>query len=639
MILWRQPGAISGTAHQGAGCLIVLGRYPPDRGEKKCECQRWGKSSRLLAQAEGCHERNEPMVPTARRVGGFAKSRRVRLTKRLIGKHANRVTRRRKLAPGAADEEMTELMKIELVALAGLPVQTRASPDRAGGEAGHARTLVIFMGKDFAFGAATRRLIGARGEALIKKAAPAVKFKGKALTALDLVAPTRLAAERLVVVGTGDGDGEKEKGQVKNAPPPPPPDLAGLGGFVMGKLGHAATATVAFDLPRTPKDPPRATTEFMLGMRLRDYRFDPYKTKKNEDGETGGRADIVLAVDDPAAVRREAKGGEAVAAGVLTARSLVNEPANILHPEEFAKRAAALTKLGVEVTVLAEAEMRELGMGALLAVGQGSVHGSRTVIMRWRGAKSAKDSAKTKAKPIAFVGKGVCFDSGGISIKPAAGMEEMKGDMAGAACVVGLMQALAGRKANVDVLGAIGLVENMPGPQAQRPGDIVKSMSGQTIEVINTDAEGRLVLADLLWYVQDKFKPQFIVDLATLTGAILVALGQEHAGLFTNDDELGERLIAAGKATGEKLWRLPLGAAYDKMIDSKFADMKNTGGRHAGSITAAQFLQRFVNGTPWAHLDIAGTGMGSPASEINQSWGSGFGVRLLERLVADHYEG
>ncbi|MCI0736588.1 MAG: leucyl aminopeptidase, partial [Beijerinckiaceae bacterium] len=209
---------------------------------------------------------------------------------------------------------------------------------------------------------------------------------------------------------------------------------------------------------------------------------------------------------------------------------------------------------------------------------------------------------------------------------------------AGAACVVGLMQALAGRKANVDAIGAIGLVENMPGPGAQRPGDIVKSMSGQTIEVINTDAEGRLVLADLLWYVQDKFKPKFIVDLATLTGAILVALGQEHAGLFTNNDELGERLIAAGKATGEKLWRLPLGAAYDKLIDSKVADMKNTGGRHAGSITAAQFLQRFVNGTPWAHIDIAGTGMNSPSSEVNQSWGSGFGVRLLDRFVAGHYE-
>jgi leucyl aminopeptidase len=536
---------------------------------------------------------------------------------------------------------MAETMKIEFVPLAALPVQLAASAERAGDEAGRARTLVIFMGKDFAFGAATRRLIGDRGEALIKKAAAAVKFKGKNLTALDLVAPAVLAAERLVVVGTGgDGDGENGEGQLKKQPPPPP-DHAGLGGFVMGKLGHSASATVAFDPPRSPEDPARAATEFLLGMRLRDYRFDDYKTKKNEDGETEGRADIVLAVDEPAAVRRLAKGNEAVAAGVLTARSLVNEPANILHPEEFANRAAALKKLGVEVTVLDEAAMRELGMGALLGVGQGSARGSRVVIMRWRGAKTAKASAKTKtkAKPIAFVGKGVCFDTGGISIKPAAGMEDMKGDMAGAACVVGLMQALAARKAKADVVGVIGLVENMPGPHAQRPGDIVKSMSGQTIEVINTDAEGRLVLADLLWYVQDKFKPKFIVDLATLTGAILVALGQEHAGLFTNDDELGERLISAGKATGEKLWRLPLGAAYDKMIDSKVADMKNTGGRHAGSITGAQFLQRFVKGTPWAHLDIAGTGMGSPASEINQSWGSGFGVRLLDRLIADHCEG
>ena len=467
-----------------------------------------------------------------------------------------------------------------------------------------------------------------------------MKFKGKALTALDLVAPAGLSAERLIVVGTGaDGGDEKREGKSKTDVPPVPEDYAKLGGFVIGKLGREANAVVAFDPPRPPKEPAHAAADFAAGMRLRDYRFDQYKTKKKDDEEAKGGAHIQIAVEKPAGVRQAAKGGEAVTAGVLTARSLINEPANVLYPEEFANRALALKKHGVEVTVLDDVAMRELGMGALLGVGQGSARESRAVIMRWRGGKSAKDSAKSKSQPIAFVGKGVCFDTGGISIKPAAGMEDMKGDMAGAACVVGLMQALAERKANVDAVGAIGLVENMPGPQAQRPGDIVKSMSGQTIEVINTDAEGRLVLADLLWYVQDKFKPKFIVDLATLTGAILVALGQEHAGLFTNNDELGERLIAAGKATGEKLWRLPLGAAYDKMIDSKFADMKNTGGRHAGSITAAQFLQRFVHGTPWAHLDIAGTGMGSPASEINQSWGSGFGVRLLDRLVADYYEG
>ncbi len=396
------------------------------------------------------------------------------------------------------------------------------------------------------------------------------------------------------------------------------------------------SATVVFDPPRAPDDGAAAAAEFALGVHLRDYRFDLYKTKKKDEPDENGQSEITLAVADPAAARIEAKRREAVAAGVLTARSLVNEPANVLYPDEFANRVKELEKVGVEVEVLDEPAMKALGMWALLGVGQGSARQSRVVVMRWRGGKG---SYKGKTQPVAFVGKGVTFDTGGISIKPAAGMEDMKGDMAGAACVVGLMQALAARKAKVDAIGVIGLVENMPGANAQRPGDIVKSMSGQTIEIINTDAEGRLVLGDLLWYVQDKFKPRFIVDLATLTGAVLVALGQEHAGLFTNDDELGERLIAAGKETGEKLWRLPLAPAYDKLIDSKFADMKNTGGRHAGSITAAQFLQRFVNGAPWAHLDIAGTGMSSPASDINQSWGSGFGVRLLDRLVSDHYEG
>jgi len=254
------------------------------------------------------------------------------------------------------------------------------------------------------------------------------------------------------------------------------------------------------------------------------------------------------------------------------------------------------------------------------------------VVMRWKGAKSKK------AQPVAIVGKGVCFDSGGVSIKPGAGMEDMKGDMGGAACVVGLLHALAKRKAKVNAVGVIGLVENMPDGMAYRPGDILTSMSGQTIEVINTDAEGRLVLADALWWTKENVKPKFIVDLATLTGAIMVALGQEHAGLFSNNDELAERLTSAGVATGEAVWRMPMGAAYDKQIDSKFADMKNTGGRNGGSITAAHFLKRFVGDVPWAHLDIAGTAMASPASEINTSWGSGWGVRLLDRLIADHYE-
>jgi leucyl aminopeptidase len=316
---------------------------------------------------------------------------------------------------------------------------------------------------------------------------------------------------------------------------------------------------------------------------------------------------------------------------VAIARDLVNEPANILFPEEFARRAGQLKKLGVSVEVLDAAAMKKLGMRALLAVGRGSEHESRTVIMRWNGGK--RDAA-----PVAFIGKGVCFDTGGISIKPAAGMEDMKGDMAGAACVVGLLQTLAARKAKVNAVGAIGLVENMPSGNAQRPGDIVTTMSGQTIEIINTDAEGRLVLADVLHYVNTRFKPKFMIDLATLTGAIIVALGQEYAGLFANDDKLADRLVKAGQESGERVWRMPLGPEYDKMIDSKFADMKNTGGRHAGSITAAQLLQRFVDKTPWAHLDIAGTGMGSPQTDINKSWGSGFGVRLLDRLVTDHYE-
>jgi leucyl aminopeptidase len=333
-----------------------------------------------------------------------------------------------------------------------------------------------------------------------------------------------------------------------------------------------------------------------------------------------------------AAAKKAFASDDHIVDGVIIARELVNEPPNVLFPVEFARRAGQLRKLGVDIDVLDVKAMKKLGMGALLGVGQGSRQPSRTVIMRWNGGKKAE-------QPVAFIGKGVCFDTGGISIKPAAGMEDMKGDMGGAACVVGLMHALAARKARVNVVGAIGLVENMPDGNAQRPGDIVTSMSGQTIEIINTDAEGRLVLADVLWYVKEKFKPKFMVDLATLTGAILVALGTEHAGLFSNNDELSERLYAVGQATGEKVWRLPMGPEYDKMMDSQFADMKNAGVRNGGSITAAQFLQRFVGDTPWAHLDIAGTAMGAPKTEINQSWGSGYGVRLLERLVAEYYEG
>ena len=341
---------------------------------------------------------------------------------------------------------------------------------------------------------------------------------------------------------------------------------------------------------------------------------------------------VSVAVSDVAAARKAFVPDSAIVDGVILARELVNEPPNVLYPVEFARRASELRKLGVEVEVLDVKAMTKLKMGALLGVGQGSVQPSRVVIMRWNGGKKGE-------QPISFIGKGVTFDTGGISIKPSGSMEDMKGDMGGAACVVGLMHALAARKARVNVVGAIGIVENMPDGNAQRPGDIVTSMSGQTIEIINTDAEGRLVLADVLWYVAKNYKPKFMIDLATLTGAIMVALGTEHAGLFSNNDELAQRLHAVGEITGERVWRMPMGPEYDKLMDSQFADMKNAGARHGGSITAAQFLQRFVDGTPWAHLDIAGTAMGAPKNEINHSWGSGYGVRLLDRLVAEHYEG
>ena len=321
-----------------------------------------------------------------------------------------------------------------------------------------------------------------------------------------------------------------------------------------------------------------------------------------------------------------------MADGILMARDLVNEPANALGPVEFAERCRELAAAGVQVEILDLAQLQARGMGALLGVAQGSKREPRVVVMQWNGAKSKR------AKPLAFLGKGVTFDTGGYSIKPAAGMEDMKGDMAGAACVVGLMRALAGRKAAVNAVGVIGIVENMVSGDAQRPGDIVTSMSGQTIEVLNTDAEGRLVLADVMTYTQDRFKPKLVIDLATLTGAIIVALGKEHAGLFATDDKLADDLIAAGKATGERVWRMPLDRAYDKLLDSKNADIKNIGGRNAGSITAAHFIGRFVKGIPWAHLDVAGVAMDSAKTDINQGWASGWGIRLLDRMVADVHE-
>ena len=478
--------------------------------------------------------------------------------------------------------------------------------------------LVAFCDDTLKFGPATRKALG-EAVGLVKRAAATNQFKGKSGSTLDLLEPEGIKIQRLIVVGTGKASDLKEK------------DFLKFGGVLAGKLNSGSEAvTVLAELPDAAMQPDQAAT-IAAGARLRAYRFDRYKTKK-KDGENGTlRAQLSLAVEDVAAARKAFAGTAHIVDGVVLARELVNEPPNVLYPEEFARRAAQLRKLGVIVEILDTKAMTKLGMGALLGVAQGSARPGRTVIMRYNGGKRGE-------APVAFVGKGVCFDTGGISIKGAANMEDMKGDMGGAACVVGLMHALAARKARVNAVGAIGLVENMPDGNAQRPGDIVTSMSGQTIEIINTDAEGRLVLADVLWYVAKKFKPKFIIDLATLTGAIMVALGTEHAGLFSNNDELAERLVKAGIDTGERVWRMPLAPEYDKLIDSQFADMKNTGGRHGGSITAAQFLQRFVDNTPWAHLDIAGTAMGAPKTDINQSWGSGFGVRLLERLVADYYE-
>jgi leucyl aminopeptidase len=478
--------------------------------------------------------------------------------------------------------------------------------------------LIVFAGPDLKLGAATRAMLAPVRD-LLSRAAAADSFKGKSGSALDLIAPGGLACSRLIVIGVGGGDDAKSGDMVK------------LGGAAFGRAPRsAAEVTIVAERPDGPMSPDQAA-DLALGAALRSYSFDRYKSKKKDADDKPKQRRLTVGAAAPDKVRKAYHSREAIADGVLMARDLVNEPANILYPEEFARRASALRKVGVEVQILDEKALTKLEMNALLGVGQGSVRESRVVIMRWNGGKKG-------AKPLAFIGKGVCFDTGGISIKPASGMEDMKGDMAGAACVVGLMHTLAARKAKANVVGAIGLVENMPDGNAQRPGDIVTSMSGQTIEIINTDAEGRLVLADVLWYVGKTYKPEFMVDLATLTGAIIVSLGHEYAGLFSNDDKLAERLVEAGKLSGERLWRMPLGPEYDKQIDSKFADMKNTGGRMGGAITAAQFLQRFVEKTPWAHLDIAGTGMGSPQSDINKSWGSGFGVRLLDRLVADSYE-
>ena len=365
------------------------------------------------------------------------------------------------------------------------------------------------------------------------------------------------------------------------------------------------------------------------GSILGSYSFNKYKTKNFTNHKLSL---IEIVSNNHTKLNKDFNRYASISEGVFYARDLVNEPSNVLFPKAYAQRIQKLRQHGLKIEVLGESKMKALKMHSLVGVGQGSQRESQLVIMHWNGNKAKKN------KPICFVGKGVCFDSGGISIKPSNKMEEMIGDMGGSAAVVGTMLSLAKRKAKVNAIGIVGLVENMPDGKAQKPGDIIKSMSGQTIEIQNTDAEGRLVLADALWYAQKRFKPELMIDLATLTGAMVISLGSLIAGLFSNDDKLSSKLIDAGEKSGDQVWRFPLSKSYDKLINSKFADMKNIGMGGAGSITAAQFLQRFVNKVPWAHLDIAGTATGMPKTSTNTSWATGFGVHLLDTFVKKFYE-
>jgi leucyl aminopeptidase len=392
-------------------------------------------------------------------------------------------------------------------------------------------------------------------------------------------------------------------------------------GAGIGQRASSTGDTILFGSRKTPE-------ELALGLALRAYGFTDHKSDK---GEAPGA--VRLMVKDPTGAETAFSPLRAVADGTFYTRDLINAPANVLTTTSFAEQLAAMSGLDLKVEVLEEKDLEKLGMRALLAVGQGSDSPSKVVVMRWKGGKKGD-------APLALLGKGVMFDTGGISIKPSGGMEEMTMDMGGAAVVAGVMKTLALRKAKANIVGLVGLVENMPDGRAQRPGDVVKSMKGDTIEVINTDAEGRLVLADLLWYAQDRFKPAGMIDLATLTGAVIVALGHENAGVFANDDTLADGVLSAARAEGEGAWRLPLGAAYDKLIKSRLADMKNTGGRPAGAITAAQFLQRFVKPeTPWVHIDIAGVALVKSDTTLAPKGATGWGVMTLDRLIRDRFEG
>ena len=471
------------------------------------------------------------------------------------------------------------------------------------------------------------RALTRTGAALDKRAGGALgramkssRFTGAKGQFLELLQPAGLQLGRILLAGLGKAAEIDDLG------------MQALGGATVGRLnrGGEKNAFVAVDGVRGMNiKAPEAAAHVAYGAGLGSYRFDRYRTKEKAAKKPTLAALTVMVKDAPAA-RGIHRPLAKIAEGVFFTRDLVSEPANVIYPASLSAQARTLKKLGVGVEVLGRARMEKLGMGALLGVAQGSAREPQLVVMRWNGGRG---------KPVAFVGKGVTFDSGGISIKPSGGMEDMKWDMGGSGVVIGLMRALAGRKAKLNAVGVVGLVENMPSSTAQRPGDVVTTMSGQTIEVINTDAEGRLVLADALYYAQTRFKPKAMIDLATLTGAIIVTLGHQHAGLLSNDDDLAGALTAAGTAVGERLWRLPLDDSYDDDIKSDIADMHNVGrGRAAGSISAAKLLERFVGEVPWAHLDIAGVTWSKTAKPTVPKGGTAFGVRLLDRLVADRFE-
>jgi leucyl aminopeptidase len=487
------------------------------------------------------------------------------------------------------------------------------------GEPPRQGVLVLLVGAGTGLSAVAAAIDAATG-GLVARALAAEPGGAKHGRVIHLALPHGVAQHALVLLVAGKPEGLK------------PLDLEELGGTLARRLAELriTAATVAsargLDLGAAPTE---VAARLAVGARLRAYRFERYRSKPANEDEPPALARLDFLVEEPGHPLPARL--QAVADAVLATRDLVSEPANVLTPRAFADACAGLRELGVEVEILDRAELERLGMRALLGVAQGSAQPPYVAVMRWRGAPAAK--------PLVLVGKGVCFDSGGLSIKPAAGMEEMKWDMGGAAAVWGAMRAVALRKAPTDVVGLVGLVENMPSGTALRPGDVVRAMSGTTIEVVNTDAEGRLVLADVLWYAQDRFKPVAMIDLATLTGAVVVALGHEHAGLFGNDEELVARLLAAGAAVGEPLWRLPLGKAYAKHIKSDIADIKNVGrAREAGASAGAVFLERFVDGVPWAHLDIAGTAWAARDQALAGKGATAFGVRLLDHLIATHYE-